>query len=251
LLGSETWIVLGAGAISAVVAAVIAWLIRKRELEPEDVTIGFLGPSLAAMYLLVLALALATEWQTIGSAQQAVGNEAVAVRQLYWAATGLPPAAASRLREQVRDYTTAVIDHDWPQMQHGTLDGRSEQQLSVMSTSLLRLNPATSAAATAQQYALAQTSAIATARAQREGDSESELPAGLLAAVLATSVIMCVFPFAGGIKSAAISITMAAVQAALVTIGVVVVFQLNNPFTGPLATGPDPIASVASQTGAG
>src|SRR6266481_3159842 len=102
LLGSETWIVLGAGAVSATIAAVIAWLIRKRELEPEDVTIGFLGPSLAAMYLLVLALALATEWQTIGSAQQATGNEAVAVRQLYWAASGLSPAAANHLREQVR-----------------------------------------------------------------------------------------------------------------------------------------------------
>jgi hypothetical protein len=250
LLGSETWIVLGAGAISASVAAAIAWLIRKRELEPEDVTIGFLGPSLAAMYLLVLALALATEWQTIGSAQQAAGNEAVAVRQLYWAATGLPPAAASRLRAQVRDYATTVVDHDWPQMRHGTLDDRSEQQLSVMSTSLLQLNPATSAAATAQQYALAQTSAIATARAQRDGDAGSELPAGLLAAVIGTSAIMCVFPFAGGIKSARISITMASLQAALVTIGVVVVFQLNNPFTGPLSTGPDSIASVASQIGA-
>jgi hypothetical protein len=251
LLGSETWIVLGAGAISAAVAAVIAWLIRKREFEPEDVTIGFLGPSLAAMYLLVLALAPApaTEWQTIGSAQQAAGSEAVAVRQLSWAATGLPPAAASRLREQVRDYATAVVSHDWPQMEHGTLDDRTEQDLSAMSTSLLQLNPATSAAATAQQYALAQVSAIASARAQREGDAQSELPAGLLAAVLATSVIMCVFPFAGGIRSAKVCITLASLQAALVTVGVVVVFQLNNPFTGPLATGPDSIASVASQIG--
>lgn len=251
LRGSETWIILGTGAISAAVAAVIAWLIRKREFEPEDVTIGFLGPSLAAMYLLVLALALATEWQTIGSAQQAAGNEAVAVRQLYWAATGLPPAAASQLRTQVRDYAVTVVSHDWPQMEHGTLDDRSEQQLSAMSISLLKLNPSTSAAATAQQYALAQTSAITSARAQREGDAESELPAGLLAAVIGTSVIMCVFPFAGGIRSAKTSITLAALQAALVTIGVVVVFQLNNPFTGPLATGPDSIASVASQIGAG
>ena len=171
MLGSETWIVLGAGAISAAVAALIAWLIRKRELEPEDATIGFLGPSLAAMYLLVLALALATEWQTIGSAQQAAGNEAVAVRQLYWAATGLPPAAASRLREQVRDYTTTVIGHDWPQMGHGTLDDRSEQQLSGDEHVAAPSTPATSAAAAAQQYALAQTSAIASARAQREGDA--------------------------------------------------------------------------------
>jgi hypothetical protein len=253
LLGSETWIVLGAGAVSATIAAVIAWLIRKRELEPEDVTIGFLGPSLAAMYLLVLALALATEWQTIGSAQQVVGNEAVAVavRQLYWAATGLPAPAANQLRTDVRAYTTTVVSHDWPQLEHATLDDRSEQQLSATTTSLLRLSPSTSAAATAQQYALAQTSAIASARAQRESAADSELRAGLLAAVIGTSVIMCVFPFADGIRAATISITLAALQAALVTIGVVVVFQLNNPFTGPLATGPDPIASVASQIGAG
>lgn len=107
LLGPETWIVLAAGAVSAAIAAAIAWLVRKREFEPEDITIGFLGPSLAAMYLVVLAIALATEWQTIGSAQQqAAGNEAVAVRQLYWAASGLPPTSANQLRHQVRDYAS-------------------------------------------------------------------------------------------------------------------------------------------------
>ena len=248
--GSETWIVLGAGAISTAIATAIAWLIRKRESEPEDVTIGFLGPSLAAIYLLVLALALASEWETIGSAQSAAGNEAVAIRQLYWAATGLPPAAASRLREQVRGYAATVVSHDWPQMERGTLDSRSEQDLSAMTMSLLQFNPATSAAATAQQFALAQASTIASTRAQRDSDAGSQLPAGLLAAVIATSVIMCVFPFAGGIRLAKMRVTLAALQSALVTIGVVVVFQLNNPYSGPLATGPDPIVSVASQIGA-
>ena len=123
--GQETWTVLIAGLVSAGIAAAIAWFVRKRESEPEDVTIGFLGPSLAAMYLLVLALALATEWQTIGSAQQAVGNEAVAVRQIYWAASGLPQPADNELKTQVRDYLSTVINHDWPQMQRGSLDDRS------------------------------------------------------------------------------------------------------------------------------
>jgi len=68
----------------------------------------------------------------------------------------------------------------------------------------------------------------------------------LLAAAIATSAIVCLFPFAGGIRSTRMCIAVAALQAALVTVGVVVIFQLNNPFSGPLATSPDPIAAVAA-----
>lgn len=250
MLDSETVVVLAAGILSSAVAAGLAWFIRNRETEPEDVTIGFLGPSLAAIYLLVLALALATEWTTIGSAQSAVGNEAVAIRQIYWSASGLPSPEANSLRAQVRDYTSMVLHHDWPEMKQGTLDDQSDQLLSTMSSSLLQVNTQTSAASNAQQYALGQLSVLATSRAQREGAAESRLPLGVLAAVIATSLIVMVFPFAGGIRSSPMSIALAVLQCALVTIGVVVVFQLNNPYTGPLATGPGPIASVAAQIGA-
>lgn len=250
MLGRETWILLVAAVTSAAAAGAIAWFLRNREREPEDVTIGFLGPSLAAMYLLVLALALATEWQTIGSAQQAVGSEAVAVRQVYWAASGLPPAAGNTLRAQVRGYVTTVLDHDWPEMERGTLDDTSLRLLTTMTMSVLRVNAVTSSAANAQQYATGQLSALAGARAERAGAAESRLPLGVLAAVIVTSFIVCVFPFAGGIRSATASVSVAVLQAVLVTIAVVVVFQLNNPFTGPLGTGPGPISAVAAEVGA-
>jgi hypothetical protein len=51
--------------------------------------------------------------------------------------------------------------------------------------------------------------------------------------VIVTSLIVCVFPFAGGIKSDKISVAIVVLQAALVAVAVVVVFQLDNPFTGP------------------
>ncbi|MGH3250895.1 MAG: DUF4239 domain-containing protein [Trebonia sp.] len=244
--GQETWTVLLVGVLSGVAATGIAWFVRKRKSEPEDVTIGFLGPSLAAMYLLVLALALATEWSTIGSAQQAVGNEAVAVRQIYWAVGALPQPAANNLEAQVGDYLRTVIDHDWPQMQRGTLDDRSNELLSTMSSSVLRLNETASGAANAQQYAIGQLSVLATARAQRADAAGSRLPAGVLAAVIVTSLIVCLFPFAGGLRSDKISVAIAVLQAALVAVTVVVVFQLDNPFTGPLATTPDPFTAVAA-----
>jgi Protein of unknown function (DUF4239) len=247
--GQETWTILLAGALCAAVAAGIAWFLRKREREPEDVTLGFLGPSLAAMYLLVLALSLATEWTTISSAQQAVGNEAVAARQIYWAANGLPQPAQGELQSQVRGYLSTVIDHDWPQMQDGTLDNRSDGLLTNMGTFLLRVNATTSGASNAQSYALGQLSVLASAHAERAGAAGSRLPLGVLVAVIATSLIVCVFPFAGGIKSQRVSLAIAVLQTALVGITVVVVFQLNNPFTGPLSTTPGPLTAVAALVG--
>jgi hypothetical protein len=223
--GQETWTILLAGLISAGAAACVAWFLRKREFEPEDVTIGFIGPSLAAMYLLVLALSLAT-------------------------ASGLPEPAAGDLESQVRGYLSTVIHHDWPQMERGTLDNRSDQLLSTMGTFVLRINTTTSGASNAQQYALGQISVLASARAQRAGAAESRLPLGVLVAVIVTSLFVCAFPFAGGMKSERVCVTIAILQTALVAVCVVVVFQLDNPFTGPLATTPGPLTTVAALVGA-
>jgi hypothetical protein len=249
MLGQETWWVLLAGILGAAAAAGVLWFLREREFEPKDITLGFLGPSLAAMYLLVLALAFATEWTTISSAQQAVGNEAVAVRQIYWAAQGLSAPAEANLDSQVGAYLNTVIHHDWPQMQQGTLDNRSDQQLEAMSTYLLRLNATTSGASNAQQFAIGQLSVLASARAQRADAAETRLPIGVIAAVMITSLIVCVFPFVGGIKTDRVSMTIAILQTALVVVAVMVVFQLNNPFTGPLATTPSSLTTVVNLVG--
>ncbi len=80
--------------------------------------------------------------------------------------------------------------------------------------------------------------------------AESRLPIGVLIAVIMTSLVVSVFPFAGGIRSEKASISVAVLQAVLVAVAVVVVFQLNNPFTGPLLTGPGPISAVAAEVGA-
>jgi hypothetical protein len=175
---------------------------------------------------------------------------AVAVRQISWAARGLPPAAGNTLRTQVRGYVTTVIDHDWPEMERGTLDDESLKQLTAMSTSLLKINTQTSEAANAQAYATGQLGALVTARAQRESEAETRLPVGVLLAVVITSLIVGLFPFAGAIRSEKASISVAVLQAVLVAVAVVVVFQLNNPFTGPLGIGRGPISAVAAEVGA-
>jgi len=247
---SDTVIVLIAGLLGAAAAATLGWGLRRRKAEPEDVTLGFLGPSLAALYLLVLALAVAAEWGTISDAHQGATTEASAVQQLYWSAQGLPGATATMLRGEVREYAYAVVHHDWPEMAKGSLDDETDNMLSAMNATILKVNPPDAAASAAQEDALNQISTLAAVRAQRADDAGVRLPSGVLAGVIATSLVVGLFPFAVGIKPVLPSIILASMQAALVVIGVVVVFQLNHPYSGPLAVQPDPMTALIQQIGA-
>jgi hypothetical protein len=247
MFGHEALIVIIAALVGAVIVYGVARWIRDRGGEPEDVTIGFLGPSLAALYLLVLAVALATEWQTIGDASQAAGNEATAIHELYWAADGLPSGPAAVIRKDTVAYANAVISHDWPQMQRGDVDDETTRMLAGMNTYVLRLNPSDASASAVQLDAISQIGNAENAREDRVADSTARLPLGLLAAVIVTSLVVAVFPFAGGLRTRGAGLALAAVQAALVTVGIVVVFQLNHPYSGPLAVGPVSMQSVLAQ----
>jgi hypothetical protein len=247
MFNSETWLLLRAGAACAAVAVVIATIIRDRGGEPEDVTVGFLGPSLAALYLLVLAVSLATEWQSIGDASTSVTTEASAVRDLYWSAEGLPPAEQAYVESRTRAYAITVIHHDWPQMQRGTLDDRSEQELISLNNYVLRINPATQDASNSQQQATDQLSTLFSVHDERAGYVGQRLPEGLLAAVIATSLVVGAFPFLCGMSTTRRSTAIAAIQAALVGVGIVVVFQLNHVYTGPLGVSSSPMQSVLQQ----
>jgi hypothetical protein len=247
---ADTLTVLTAGLCGAAAAAALGWAMRRRKAEPEDVTLGFLGPSLAALYLLVLALALAAEWGTISDAHQAATTEASALHQLYWSAAGLPTAAAGTLEDEVRAYASAVVNHDWPEMRQGRLDDQTEDMLGAMKETVLRVNPPNAAASAAQTDALNQIATLAAVRAQREDDASVRLPSGMLAGVIATSLVVGLFPFAVGIRPVLPSIVLAAMQAALVAIGVVIVFQLNHAYSGPLAVQPDAMTALIQQLGA-
>jgi hypothetical protein len=247
MLSSETLIISGIGAVCAILAILAARITAGRDKKPSEITIGFLGPSLAAVYLLVLALSLATEWQTISDAHQAATTEAAAVRGLYWSAAGLTPGQQTFLHDHVLAYARTVVGHDWPQMRGGKLDDQSEELLIGMNSYVLHSDPRNADASDSQIQAVNQLGTLFSARSQREDDAEQRLPPGLLAGVVATSLVVGTFPFAFGVGSHRASIALAAMQAALVGIGVVVVFQLNHAYTGPLAVTPAPMQAALQQ----
>jgi hypothetical protein len=134
-------------------------------------------------------------------------------------------------------------------MRQGRLDNRSERLLIQMNNYVLRIDPQDADATNAQLQAASQLGTMFSTRDQRADDVGQRLPTGLIAGVITTSIVVAAFPFACGISSAPTSVAMAAVQAALVGIGVVVVFQLNHAYSGPLAVSPSAMLSVLQQLG--
>ena len=183
----------------------------------------------------------------IGDAGTAITTEASAVRELYWSAQGLPSAQQAYVESHTRAYAMTVIEHDWPQMERGTLDDRSEQQLITLNNYVLRIDPSSQAASNAQLQATNQLSTLFSVRDERVGYVITRLPEGLLAGVIATSLVVAAFPFLCGMSSARRSTAIAAIQAAMVGVGIVVVFQLNHVYSGPLAVTPTPMQAVLQQ----
>jgi hypothetical protein len=114
---------------------------------------------------------------------------------------------------------------------------------------VLKIDPQNGAAVNAQLQATGQLGTLFSERDLRAASAIEKLPAGLIAGVIATSLVVAVFPFVCGISSAPRSIGLVALQAALVGIGIVVVFQLNHVYSGPLAVSPAPMQSVLAQIG--
>jgi hypothetical protein len=54
-----------------------------------------------------------------------------------------------------------------------------------------------------------------------------------------------IFPFAGGLRTSTVSLTVAGLQAVLVAVGAVVVFEINLAYAGPLAVSAGTIQAVA------
>jgi hypothetical protein len=125
----------------------------------------------------------------------------------------------------------------------GAQPGEYPRMIAAMYRSALQANPATNAQSAAQQNVVGQLDALVTARAQRASDVDSRLPAraagrgnGHLGGGNRVPV--------RGLRQSSMSLTPAGLQAVLVAVGVVVVFQLNLAHAAPLAVGPGAIQTV-------
>jgi len=205
-------------------------------------------PPLALVFGLLIGFLAAGVWSNSSDAQQAVDNEASALRSVDLLDRDFPAADQRRLDLLMRSYIQQVVTHEWPAMarQNATLVAAPPQMALALQVAL-GLTADNPGRVVAQREIVTSLDAALDARRQRIIISESAVNSAKWAGVVALGIltliaIACVH--SGNRRTAAIAMTLwaSAVVVSLLMIGV-----QDRPFAGPYSVQPTPLVQVQPQ----
>lgn len=119
-------IVFGAAYVSAALIFCVAALLSRRPIGKvlQSVTPGILSPLGTILGILIAFLAVWV-WTNLDHAQEHIGREVSALREVVMLADSLPVDVRARVREAIRKHLEAVVSEDWPAMAEARISLRS------------------------------------------------------------------------------------------------------------------------------
>ncbi|MEO5873537.1 MAG: hypothetical protein ABIS86_22375 [Streptosporangiaceae bacterium] len=206
---------------------------------PDGPTASHAGAMLSALFLLIFAIAIIIPWTVADSARQNTQVEAQALVEAYWSAGDLPAADAGAVRAGIGDYATFVVDTEWTALARGHLDDTGWTKLDGLRSQVDGLSYTDKELKATQDDVGTQLQSVYEARRQRAVDAQAGLPAGVLWLTVVTGIIIAAFPFLAGARPRGLVWVPWTVMVVCLTIGVVLVFAIDQAFSGPLGVGPD------------
>lgn len=108
---------------SMILACVSLLLIRQQEEKVlveihDNEAIGFIFATVSVVYAVLLAFLVISVWESYGSAQHAVADEAAAIVTTARYSASFPEPIRSKVHDQLHLYTEMVMNDEWRMMQH-------------------------------------------------------------------------------------------------------------------------------------
>ena len=241
------WCVLAALAVVALVAIADLVAVKlgrgKVDAAPDGLTGGHAVNIIRALFLMSFAIGLIVPWSTNDSARQNTYAEAQALVEAYWQANRLPAAEATTVHDDLRGYTTFVINDEWPVLASGELSQQGWTMLDGLRGNLMSLNYPEKPYADADTAVLAQISNVYAARRQRAVDAAASLPEAVGIFAILTGLLVVLFPFLVGVRPQGRALVPLIITAALIGAGLFLVVDNNHVFSGGIAVKPDAFQS--------
>ncbi|WP_119730989.1 bestrophin-like domain [Thermomonospora amylolytica] len=239
--------------VLAAVAAIGVVLVAARLMRgtpdphPDGPAAGHSGAMLAALFLLAFAIAVVVPWSTNDAARQNTQDEGQAVAEAYWTAARLPSPARERVQADLRRYVDLVRGGEWRLMAEGRLSAEGWAYLERVRREIAAAPAADDDAREVRSAALERIREVSAARRRRAVDAATTPPPGLLAITVLTGLAVVFFPFLAGARPRGAALVPLATMAALLAVGLYLVFDISRVFTGALAVEPDAFDNVAAE----
>ncbi|AZM51629.1 hypothetical protein DMA15_02705 [Streptomyces sp. WAC 01529] len=229
-------LVLGVSLLAAAGVLVRHRFWPNEDCEPREDVAEYIAMMVGVLYALLLGLSLVSVWEGRSSAEEHVHEEASAAHEIYQLADSLPAADALRLRESVTQYVRHTVRVELPALAEGRPPPQEGWHLlrNVRTANQLPADAKAIQQATVGEV-LTQLWLLNDARRGREADARDGLSPVLWFGLLTGGLLTIAFMFMFGIQRSATHVVMVMGLTGLITLTVLLIYQLDQPFTGPMA----------------
>ena len=192
----------------------------------------------AVFYGLVAGLIAVAAWQQFASFDDQVTQEAGSVATLYRSVATYPEPYRSKLTQELRAYTRAVID-GWPLLQHGVVPPEPAALLNKFQATFYSFEPKTEGERIIHASAVDEFVRMIELRRLRLHDKDAGLPAALWAVVILGGVLTMFLTYFLGLERFKVHVVMTTVSGILVSLLIFMIAAVDHPFRGEVSIGPD------------
>jgi hypothetical protein len=228
----------------AIYAVVIGFAEGERAEALKAISPGLLSP-MGILFALFVGFLAVGVWGNVDDAEEAVADEASALRSAVILSDDLPPEMGARVRLLVRRHIENAVNDEWPAMEEQRADLTAiPVPLADALHLAVRFEPQSEAYTVAQRELVASIQAAFDARRRRVVESESGINAvkwlGLIA-LAALSLAAIALVHSGNRTTARVAM---GVFAAAVAVVITMLAAEEQPFAGQLGIDPDVLEQV-------
>ncbi|HEX4703240.1 MAG TPA: hypothetical protein VH352_14015 [Pseudonocardiaceae bacterium] len=224
--------------VAALLYVVQHFVPHSRRREHNDVA-GFVYAVLGVLFAVMLGFVVVIEWESLEATKGTTFDEANELGALFWNARALPPSVGGALERTTKDYATEVIDAEWPLMGNGESSSLATGLVYTMRDEINALPTETPREQTVYQQSLDHVNNLAAARRKRIDESAERVPGVLWVVLILGAVLTVGYSFLFGLANFWSHLLISAPLGVMVVLALIVIDQLNHPFSGMVAVSPE------------
>lgn len=217
----------------------------QRHLGENDVG-GLLFNAVGILYGALLAFIVFAVWESYSRAEAAVTAEGAAVIAVYRDTQEFPDGLRQQSQLALRTYVASVMAREWSS--HGNLIVHTTPDLLNPVWDLYRqVDPSSTASEAGYAAAVERLHELEVQRHLRHLSGEQSLPDVFWPVLVLGGVIVVLFSYVFYSTNLAAQAAMTGLLAAVLTMVLLLVFTLNQPFTGPAPVSQQPLRHALAQ----
>ena len=230
--------------IGPIFLTVLGLFLLRKVIPPDELKQyhDIAGPffnTIGALYGIFLALIVASTWQFYSTTAGNVVEEARCLQSLYLDSDAFPKDFRDEARQLMRDYRDSLVNREWKSIQKGEADPKTTVLLQKISETYAHFKIKDASEAAYFHESVKNINAIQSLRASRIEDSGSGLIPFLWGVLIAGGMVTICFSYLFGARKLHAHAVMTVLLTGVVCLALYTIVNLDFPFTGLVAIGPD------------